>query len=192
LQDDGDKSLITFESPLDVKGTASLTYTHKTGDDDQWLFLPALKRVKRISSSNKSGPFMGSEFANEDLSSQEVEKYTYKWLKDENLNGQECHVMERYPVDAKNSGYTKQVVWINKNNYRAEKTEFYNRTGALLKTLYMRNYKQYLGKYWRAGEMYMENHLTGKTTLLTFQDYQFKTGLSENDFSQNSLMRAGR
>ncbi|MBL4670025.1 MAG: outer membrane lipoprotein-sorting protein, partial [Flavobacteriales bacterium] len=75
---DGDKSLTIFDTPKDVKGTASMTYTHKIGDDDQWLYLPALKRVKRISSSNKSGPFMGSEFAFEDLSSQEVEKYSHK------------------------------------------------------------------------------------------------------------------
>jgi len=83
VADDGDKSLIIFDHPRDVRGTALLTFSHKTGDDDQWLYLPALKRVKRIASSNKSGPFMGSEFAYEDISSQEVEKYTYKYLRDE-------------------------------------------------------------------------------------------------------------
>jgi len=81
--DDGDKSLTIFDKPADVRGTNFLTFTHKTGPDDQWLYLPALKRVKRISSRNKSGPFMGSEFAYEDLSSQEIEKYTYKYLRDE-------------------------------------------------------------------------------------------------------------
>ena len=75
-KNDGDKSLTIFDRPADVKGTAFLSFTHKSGPDDQWLYLPALKRVKRISSRNKSGPFMGSEFAYEDLSSQEVEKYT--------------------------------------------------------------------------------------------------------------------
>ena len=74
LTEDGDKSLIVFNSPKDVKGTSTLTFTHKVGADDQWLFLPAIQRVKRISSNNKSGPFVGSEFAYEDLSSQEVEK----------------------------------------------------------------------------------------------------------------------
>ena len=81
LTEDGDKSMITFNSPRDVKGTSTLTFTHKVGDDDQWLYLPSIKRVKRISSSNKSGPFMGSEFSYEDLSSQEVEKYTYKFFR---------------------------------------------------------------------------------------------------------------
>src|SRR5210317_1773466 len=98
-EDDGDKSLTTFDQPADVKGTNFLSFTHKSGPDDQWLYLPALKRVKRISSRNKSGPFMGSEFAYEDLSSQEVEKYKYKYIKDEKVNGVDCFLIERYPVD---------------------------------------------------------------------------------------------
>ena len=82
VKGDGDKSLITFNQPRTVKGTKFLSFTHKKGDDDQWLYLPKLKRVKRISSSNKDGSFMGSEFAYEDISSQEIEKYTYKYLKE--------------------------------------------------------------------------------------------------------------
>ena len=115
VKDDGDKILIIFDQPRDVKGTALLTFTHRTEDDDQWLYLPALKRVKRISSSNKSGPFMGSEFAYEDITSEEVEKYTYKYIRDETYNDMECFVIERYPVD-KRSGYSKQLVWIDKKN----------------------------------------------------------------------------
>jgi len=92
VENDGDKSLTIFDKPRDVQGTALLTFTHKTGSDDQWLYLPALKRVKRIASNNKSGPFMGSEFAYEDISSQEVEKYTYKYLQDEQLGGEDVFV----------------------------------------------------------------------------------------------------
>ena len=73
VKGDGDKGLSVFDEPADVKGTALLTFTHKAGEDDQWLYLPALKRVKRIASANKSGPFMGSEFAYEDVASQEIE-----------------------------------------------------------------------------------------------------------------------
>ena len=109
---DGDKSLTVFDTPRDVKGTAFLSFTHSTKPDDQWLYLPALKRVKRISSRNKSGSFMGSEFAYEDLSSQEVDKYRHKWLRDEALDGKKTMVVEYYPV-YENSGYTRQVVWID-------------------------------------------------------------------------------
>lgn len=189
VQGDGDKSLITFDTPADVKGTALLSYTHKTGPDDQWLFLPALKRVKRIASDNKAGPFMGSEFAYEDLSSQEVEKYTYKFLREEPLDGQPMFVFERYPVDPK-SGYTRQVVWMDQAEYRAFKVEYYDRKASLLKTLSAKGFQQYLGKHWRPGELTMVNHQTGKSTVLEFRDYKFATGLKDKDFDQNALQNA--
>lgn len=185
---DGDKSLMIFNTPADVKGTALLSFAHKTADDEQWLYLPALKRVKRIASDNKSGPFMGSEFAYEDITPQEVEKYTYKYLRDEKAGGQDGVVFERYPVD-KNSGYTKQIVWMDKAHSRIHKIEYYDRKGAHLKTLTFKGYKAY-GKYWRAAEMDMTNHQTGKSTDLAWKSYQFGTGLTERDFDQNALARA--
>lgn len=188
--DDGDKSFIEFLTPRDVKGTAILTYSHKQGPDDQWLYLPAIKRIKRISSSNKSGPFMGSEFAYEDISSQEVEKYTYKFLKEDEVKGIKTFVIERYPVDPK-SGYTRQIVWWNKENYRLEKIEFYDRKNALLKTLTYSGYKLYKSKFWRPDKMEMINHQSDKSTVLIFKDYRFQIGLTDNDFSQKALLRAG-
>ncbi|MCP5206350.1 MAG: outer membrane lipoprotein-sorting protein [Hahellaceae bacterium] len=189
VKDDGDKSLTIFDEPADVRGTALLTYSHKTGSDDQWLYLPALKRVKRIASSNKSGPFMGSEFAFEDLSSQEVEKYTYNYLRDEACGSLTCFVIERFPID-EDSGYTKQIAWLDQQEYRVQKVEYYDRKKSLLKTLEPKDYKQYLGQYWRANDSNMVNHQTGKSTQLIWSDFKFKTGLDEGDFSQNSLKRA--
>lgn len=184
---DGDKNLIVFQSPKDVKGTATLSFTHKEGDDDQWLYLPAIKRVKRISSSNKSGPFMGSEFAYEDLASFEIEKFTYNFLREEG----NLLVVEQYPKDPK-SGYTRRIVTYNKGkNYRIEKVDFYDRKENLLKTLLYKNYNQYLDKFWRAQEFEMINHQTGKTTRLLFEDYDFTTQLGEEDFSQTALKRVG-
>ena len=186
---DGDKSLIVFDQPRDVAGTALLTWSHKTADDDRWLYLPALKRVKRIASSNKSGPFMGSEFAYEDLGSQEVEKYTYKWLRDEPVDGQPGFVFERYPVD-RDSGYTRQVIWMDQAEYRPMKIEFYDRKQSLLKTLTFADYQQYLGKYWRPGKLDMVNHQTGKSTTLRFKDFKFRNGFKDRDFDQASLQAA--
>lgn len=189
VEDDGDKTMIIFDQPRDVKGTALLTFSHKTEPDDQWLYLPALKRVKRISSRNKSGPFMGSEFAYEDLASQEVEKYTYRYLKDDTLNDQAMFLIERDPVD-ENSGYRRQLVWMDQAEYRPQKIEFYDRKDSLLKTLVFRSYDQYLDRYWRAREMFMENHQTGKSTLLTWENYDFQVDLKDSDFTTNSLKRA--
>ena len=189
MDGDGDKLLVMFDRPRDVKGTAFLTFTHRSGPDDQWLYLPALKRVKRIASNNKSGPFMGSEFAYEDLASQEVEKYTYRYLRDESLDGRPAFVVERTPVDDR-SGYTRHVVWFDQAEYRPEKVEYYDRKDELLKTLTYRGYRLYLDQYWRAAEMFMENHQTGKSTALIWEDYTLAAGLSERDFDRNSLQRA--
>ena len=189
VNQDGDKSLIVFENPSDVKGTASLTYSHKKGDDDQWLYLPALKQVKRISSSNKSGPFMGSEFAFEDRASQEVEKFTYRFIGASRENMADCFVVERYPLD-KNSGYKRQQVWYNKSNYRIEKIEYYDRKNALIKTLIYTGYTLYAQKYWRADQMTMQNHQTGKLTIIHFSLYRFNIGFTDEDFTQNNLKNA--
>ncbi|SIS74644.1 outer membrane lipoprotein-sorting protein [Neptunomonas antarctica] len=188
-KDDGDKSLSIFDRPLDVKGTAFLSFSHPGEADDQWLYLPALKRVKRIASRNKSGPFMGSEFAYEDLTSFEIEKYTYKYLRDESCGTEQCYVVEQYPVD-EYSGYTRRVVWIDQSENRLHKIDFYDRKNSLLKTLTYAAYQQYLGKHWRPDMMKMDNHLTKKNTDLIWTDYQFNTGLSDADFNRNSLKRA--
>ena len=189
VRDDGDKSLTIFDTPPDIKGTGLLSFSHKQGDDDQWLNLPALKRVKRIASKNKSGPFVGSEFAFEDLSSQEVEKYTYTWLRDETYQEQDVFVIERRPVDP-NSGYTRQEVWIDKAHYRLLKVDYYDRKKSLLKTLNSTGYRLYLDKFWRPAKMSMYNHQSGKSTDLLWNNYRFNTGLSDKDFTRNSLQRA--
>jgi outer membrane lipoprotein-sorting protein len=189
VEDDGDKSIMVFDRPRDLKGAAILTFTHKLGTDDQWLYLPALKRVKRISAADKSGPFMGSEFAYEDLASQEVEKYSYTYLRDESVDGTPCFVVERIPVDEK-SGYSRQTTWYDQDHYRLRKVDYYDRKNTLLKTLTLTGYRPYLDKpYWRPDEMQMQNHQTGKNTVLAFDNYQFRTGLSDKDFSQNALSR---
>ena len=189
VEGDGDKSLSLFKHPKDVEGTAMLTFTHGLEPDDQWLYLPAVKRVKRISSKNKSGPFMGSEFAFEDLASQEIEKYSYKLLGEEDCGeGYQCYVIERIP-QYENSGYTKQISWIDKQEYRNIKVEFYDRKGELLKTLEMFGFNEYPGGFWRADQFEMSNHQTGKSTTLNWLNYDFESDMDENDFNQNALKR---
>ena len=185
---DGDKSLTIFNKPKDVKGTAFLSYSHAVGADDQWLYMPALKRVKRISSRNKSGPFMGSEFSFEDLGSFEIDKYTYNYLGDEMLDTRDTFKVEQFPTD-ENSGYTKRIVWVDKQEYRIQKVEFYDRKNALLKTLLYSDFKQYQGKYWRALSSNMVNHQNGKSTELKWANYAFNNGLKDADFSRNALKR---
>lgn len=189
VNDDGDKTLIIFESPRDVKGTALLSFTHKVGDDDQWLYLPAIKRVKRIASKNKSGPFVGSEFAYEDLTSQELEKFTYEYKGESNIDGVDVWIVNYDPVDP-NSGYSVREVAISKEHIRFEQVQFYDRKGDLLKVLRWKDYKLYKNRYWRAHTMHMVNKQKGGETLLQWNDYVFDNGFTEKDFSQQALKRA--
>lgn len=187
----GDKSLIVFRTPADIKGTSLLSHAKILDPDDQWLYLPALKRVKRISSVNKSGPFVGSEFAFEDFTSLELNKYSYKFLRTEDYDGMMCDVIERIPT-YKYSGYTKQIGWIDQEVFQARKVEYYDRRGELLKTLTFEDYKLYQDKYWRAHLLKMVNHLTGKSTDLMFGEYTFTTGLKDKDFVKSVLKRDRR
>ncbi|MDP2123264.1 MAG: outer membrane lipoprotein-sorting protein [Parvibaculum sp.] len=191
--DEGDWTLNVFDRPRDVEGTALLTHARILDPDDQWMYLPAVKRVKRISSVNKSGPFMGSEFAFEDFSSTEVGKYSYKWLRDEAcpepVADRTCHVTERFPL-YEHSGYTRQIAWTDTTDYQPRKLEYYDRKNELLKTLALTDYNLHQEKFWRAHDLYMQNVVTGKSTRLTWESYEFGTGLSQNDFSTNALQRA--
>ena len=105
------------------------------------------------------------------------------------LDGQECFVVERYPVDKESSGYTRQVAWVHKLDYRDLKIEFYDRKSSLLKTLTLSGYHRYLDRYWRAEQMHMVNHQNGKSTQMVLSNYEFGVGLKDGDFSQNGLKR---
>ena len=189
VEGDGDKSLTIFDAPKDVEGTALLTWSHKTTDDDVWLYLPSIARVKRIASNNKSGAFMGSEFAFEDVTSQEVEKFSYRYIENSQLDGQDCTVVEQVPTYA-NSGYSRQIVWRDKTEYRIQKIDYYDRRNELLKTVRLYDYKRYLDRIWFAGRFEMVNHKTGRSTTMVFNDYKFHNGYTARDFDQTSLKRA--
>jgi outer membrane lipoprotein-sorting protein len=184
-KDDGDKSRIEFEWPADVKGTRMLTWTHKKDDDDQWLFLPAIKRVKRISSKNKSGSFMGSEFTYEDLGSQEVEKFKHKFLADETQNGRKIWKMERIPTAA-DSGYSKQIAWVDREYNNPIKIEYFDRKGELLKTAAFSDFKKF-GKFWRLGKLEMVNHQTRKSSTLVWKDRKVGVAVDNALFDSDEL-----
>jgi len=183
----GDKSLVVFDTPRDIEGTALLSHAKILDPDDQWLYLPALKRVKRISSANKSGPFVGSEFAFEDFTAVELNKFDYTFLREEPCGELTCDVVERTPR-YENSGYTKQISWVDQSNYQLRRVEFYDRRGDLLKVLELADYRNYDG-IWRAHNLSMSNVQTNKRTDLIYGDYTFKTGQSENDFVKGQLTR---
>lgn len=186
MDDDGDRTLSTFQWPADVKGTHMLTWSHKDGDDDQWLYLPALKRVKRISSRNKSGAFMGSEFSYEDLGSQEVEEYTYKYLEETDLDGRKTWLLERDPVSEK-SGYSKEVVWYDQEMMNPLRVDYYDRKGELLKTSVFEDYEQF-GEFWRVGSITCKNVQTKKKSIIRWNLRKLGETYDAYFFSSDNLV----
>ena len=191
----GDMSIITFSEPRDVRGTALLTHSKIEPDDDsQWIFLPAVKRVKRISSSNRTGKFVSSEFSYEDLGSEEVADNHHIWLEDAPCTHDAsltCAAVESRPKNKK-SGYSRRLSFIDLAEYRVHRIDFYNRRGDLEKSLVFSDYRQYLGAYWRAHVMTMNNSQTGKSTTLTWHEYSFANGLGSRDFTPQGLAKASR
>ena len=187
-EDIGDRTLVVFQKPADIKGVALLSHIKILEADDQWLYLPASKRIKRISSVNKDGAFVGSEFSYEDFTALELNKFDYRYLYEEMCAEYTCDVVERIPK-YEHSGYTRQIAWIDQTIYQVHKVEFYDRRGDLLKTLMLSDYRIYQDKYWRPHTLFMKNEKTQKTTDMLFAEYEFQVALTEKDFIKNVLTR---
>ncbi len=189
VKNDGDKSISLFLNPLDVKGVKMITWSHKEDDDDQWLYLPSLKRVKRISSSGQSASFMGSEFSFEDLGSQELEKFVHKWLRDEKILGEDIWVIERTPK--RKSSYSKEIIFMSQNKMNPLKIEYYDRKEQLLKIAEFFDYKLFKinGKdVWKANKIVMKNIQTKKESQFIWNTRDFNVKFSESEFDSTSLL----
>lgn len=184
----GDRTVTVFYSPRDVEGTALLTHSRVIESDDQWLFLPALNRTRRISSANKSGPFVGSEFAFEDIAGAELGKYEYAYLETREVDGMEMDVVECIPAYER-SGYSSINCFFDTEVFQARRFEFFDQGGQHLKTLVLDDYREYEGGYWRAHRQTMTNHITGKETILEFGGYEFGVDLDARDFEPEALER---
>ena len=184
----GDKRKFVFVRPRDIKGTAVLIYSKVVEDDAQWIFLPAFKRVKRISSANKGTPFVSSEFSYEDLASQELEKYSNRFLKSTVLDGNDCNVVERVP-NSEHSSYSKLIVYVDKKDNRYRKVEYFDKKGKHIKTQTISDYNLYLDRYLLPDKTVMLNHTNGKKTTMLWADIKLKTGLKDNQFTISGLKR---
>lgn len=183
----GDKTLLVFREPKDSKGISLLTHGVKGDDDQQWMYLPNMKRVKRIASGAKTSRFVGSEFTFEDLAVREVNDYAYRFIGDAEFAGAAVYEIELTPKDSK-SGYSKQVALVDQERLITLKVDFYNQKNQLEKTVFFEEYQQYLDKHWRPHRTRMVNHLTHKKSRLVVSgNYEFQTGITERDFSKNKL-----
>lgn len=188
VEGDGDKRLVNFLEPLDLSGMVSLTYSHGLEPDDQWIYMPALRRTKRLAARDKSGSFAGSELSYEDIGTWEVKKYTYKYIKDDNLDGKPAFIVENIPAYPYSS-YSMIREWVDQEIYHPLRLLYHDVNGRPVKEMRFYDYKKFAGKYWRPMKMVMTNLDTGAVSTINWSDYRFDTGLKENDFTPNMLRR---
>jgi outer membrane lipoprotein-sorting protein len=182
------KSLIRFLYPADIRGTGFLMWEYDNDrDDDQWLFLPALRKVKRIVAREKSENFMGSDFSYEDIGGRDIDDDTFEYLGNEDWNGTPCYMVKAVAKDD-DSGYQYRIVWVDVQNLIFTKVEYYDRKGVLLKILTFDKQSRD-GSYWSVEEMRMENVQTQHKTIMKITDIQYDTGISDDYFSERFLTR---
>ena len=185
----GDRRKFIFNRPADINGTAILIHSNVVESDDHWIYLPAFNRVKRIASSNKSTPFVGSEYSYEDLSSQEKEKYANRYIEDTMVGDRPCKVVERIPKFA-HSAYSKLLAYIDIEKNRYRKVEYFDKQGQHLKTQHLEDYKLFDDRYLLPTRTVMINHATNKTTSMLWRDIQLKMGHKDKEFTTAALKRA--
>lgn len=179
-------------SPPDVKGTVSLLIENSEKDDDIWVYLPALKKVRRLVASNKKDSFVGTDFSNADVIGYKVSEWSYKALREETLNEQVCYVIEAIPkndIVKTNTGYSRRVVWIRKDNFATIKSEFWDETGEMLKTATFTDMKLVDSKRgkWQAMRLEANNLQTGHRTIISMENFKVNQGI-ENEFFTTRYM----
>ncbi|NOY51895.1 MAG: outer membrane lipoprotein-sorting protein [Chlorobi bacterium] len=184
-----EKSIMFFQSPADVKNTSfmSWTYDDENRSDDQWIYLPALKKIKRISSDSKSDYFMGSDFTYDDLGDRKLDDDTHNLIGEESIDGVDYYVVESIPKD-EDYMYSKTKTWIRKDNFIGLKKEFYDEDAELLKVLKIKEFKKISG-LWVIISSEMENVQKNHRTTMVLDNVQINTNIPSSKFSERMMMR---
>lgn len=184
------KQIMFFRYPNDVKGTGFLTvdYDDINKDDDKWLYLPAMKKTRRISGkSSKTDYFMGSDFTYDDIGKRNVDEDTHTLVREEKVDGHDCWVVESTPKKG-DEIYSKKISWIRKDCLIAAKVEYYDKLGKLHRALQVESVVQVDG-FWSIGKMNMENVQTKHKTVLEFGNLKFNIPVDAKTFTVNRLER---
>jgi len=183
-----EKSIMFFQSPADVKNTSFMNWSYDSDkSDDQWIYLPALKKTKRLSSDSKSDYFMGSDFTYDDLGDRKLDADKHKLLREETVDGFKCYVVESVSKD-EDYMYSKTITWINKNNFVGVKKEFYDEDEDLLKVLSIKSAKKISG-FWVIMRSEMKNVQKNHKTIIELSNIVINTGVSDSKFTERMMMR---
>ncbi|MBI1931273.1 MAG: outer membrane lipoprotein-sorting protein [Ignavibacteriales bacterium] len=184
-----EKKIMFFVTPADVKNTSFMnwSYDEEGKDDDQWIYLPALKKTKRISSDSKSDYFMGSDFTYDDLGDRQPKQDKHKLLREENVNGENCFVVESTPKD-KDYMYSKTITWIIKDKWIGLKKEFYDEDGELLKILNVDKYENING-FLIITNTAMNNKQNDHKTIMELKNVKINTGIDDGKFTERIMIK---
>ena len=187
VKDGGKKQIAWFLSPADDKGIGYLKIEHDEKDDEMRIYLPAFKKVRRISSKKKSDSFMGSDLSYEDMSNRDINENIYNLLGDEIINNQDYYILEIKPRKSTNSEYSKHIAWINKTNILPFKEDSYDKSDKLLKQKYFHFTK--INNYYVIDTMKVFNVQKNHNTVLTFKDIEINSNINDDIFQEKNLKR---
>jgi hypothetical protein len=192
ITDDEEYRFSRFLEPSDVRDTTLLSYDYTLKDDDTWLYLPALKKVKRILSSNKKDYFMGSDFTYEDMENIDLVNWDYTLKGQEKAGGVDCYVVEAVPnndTKREESGYSKTVAWVGKDDFLMRKVEYYDKKGRLSKRLTLEDIRPTSSEdpRPRAHKLTMENFITKHKTELDLKKLELDVAVDDDVFSQRNM-----
>lgn len=186
--------LVRFSAPADIKGTGFLQIEHSESDDDQWIYLPALKKSRRLVANNKKDSFVGSDFSYGDISLPKVDLYRHTLLRSEKVGDIDCEVIESVPIDdttKANSGYSRKISWIRSDNFFEQKVEYYDLGGRLLKTQEVGGIQKVDAEKgrWFASHREMINHQTGHRTVIDAENVDAKPAIGDDLFTTRYIER---
>jgi len=193
---DEKRTVIFYLEPSNVKDTAFLTWDYPDidKDDDQWLYLPAMRKVRRISASDRGDYFLGTDLTYEDIKLEtriSIDDYKRRTIGEDKVDGHHCYLLESIPVDdetARELGYGKVEQCVDDKIWMVRRARFWDTRGKPLKTAYFRDIRQVQG-IWTQHRIEVENHKTGHRTLFLFSDVDYRQGVSDTLFTQRALRR---
>jgi outer membrane lipoprotein-sorting protein len=179
-----DSTLVRFLSPANIKGTGFLSV-----DDNDWLYLPVLKKVRRIATKEKGGSFMGSDFSYDDVGGYSWEQdFHSKLLGIEEYEGHDCYILELIPKNPEDISYSKLKRWVDKENFYSMKTEYYDIHGDLLKIMYPSGFYR-IEEFWISKRIEMQNVQKGSKTVIVIKETELNPKIPDNMFTTRQLER---
>jgi len=185
------RTIAVFMSPANIKNTRFLTIENSDRNDDQWIYLPSLKKMKRIAASDNNSSFMGSDFTYGDMSDMQADKDSHILLREEVFNGRDCYVVESLPLDPGSASRSKLISWIDKERFVPIKVEFYDKRSKELDRTAVSENITLVNEIWTPLSVTMTTHSTEHKTILVIKQVKYNIPMNPGYFSTNFL-KTGR